>query len=125
MNRWYQIRRMRGAAFLILIGVLALLNQWRILRWDQSWPFFLIVAGLMALLERAAWTADVREQHAAQNFGAPMGPAPAMGQAGGQPTPPDPAGTSYWSAAPTSTAAEQPFIQARPPVPEDSGREEH
>lgn len=31
MNRWYQIRRLRGAVILILIGVLALLNQWNIL----------------------------------------------------------------------------------------------
>lgn len=31
MNRWYQIRRLRGAVILILIGVLALLNQWNIM----------------------------------------------------------------------------------------------
>jgi hypothetical protein len=117
MNRWHQIHRMRGAAFLILIGVLALLNQWHILRWGQSWPLFLIVAGLLALAERAAWTADVREQQAAQGLGL-------MGQAGGQPAPPNPTGPSYWSAASPANAGEAPFIQTQPPAPEDPGREE-
>ena len=38
MNRWYQVRRLRGAVILILIGVLALLNQWNIMHWRVSWP---------------------------------------------------------------------------------------
>ena len=46
MNRWYQIRRLRGAVILILIGVLALLNQWNILYWHNSWPLILIVIGV-------------------------------------------------------------------------------
>jgi hypothetical protein len=115
MNRWYQIRRMRGAAWLILIGVLALLNQWRILSWNKSWPFFLIVAGLLALAERAAWTADVREQQAAQNF-------VAVGQPG-QPMPPNPVTSGSWT-TPAADVGEQPFIQTHPPAPEDPGREE-
>ncbi len=40
MNRWYRIHRLRGAVFLILIGVLALLSEWNILRWRESWPLF-------------------------------------------------------------------------------------
>ena len=104
MNRWYQIRRMRGPAWLILIGVLALLNQWHILSWDKSWPLFLIVPGVLILAERAAWTADVRDQQMAQT---------------GQPIPPNPSGV--W-AAPPSTPEQKPFIQSRPP--EDSGRED-
>ncbi len=116
MNRWYQVRRMRGAAFLILIGILALLNQWRILSWDKSWPFFLIVAGLLALAERAAWTADVRDQQAAQGF------APA-GQYGDHPIPPYSTVSSSWT-TPSPSVADKPFIQTHPPAPEDSGREE-
>ncbi len=73
MNRWNQIRRMRGAAFLILVGVLALLNQWRILLWHQSWPFFLIVPGLLGLAEHAAWIADARDQQFAQSSGSTVG----------------------------------------------------
>lgn len=61
MNRTLRVRQSRGAAFLILVGVLALLNQWHILSWGQSWPFFLILAGILALVERLAWAADLRE----------------------------------------------------------------
>lgn len=117
MNRWYQIRRMRGAAFLILVGVLALLNQWNILHWDRSWPFFLIVAGSIALAEHAARAADIREQQAAQGLSTPIG------LAGNQPSPHYPASPSDWSGAPPNTV-EPPFIQAHPPASEDPGRED-
>ncbi|MGC9293269.1 MAG: LiaI-LiaF-like domain-containing protein [Acidobacteriaceae bacterium] len=65
MVRWYQVRRLRGPAFLILVGVLFLLDQWNILGFNKSWPLFLIVAGLLALVERAAWAADAAQQQAA------------------------------------------------------------
>lgn len=75
MNRFYQIRRMRGAVFLILVGVLALLNQRHILSWGQSWPLFLILLGVLMLAERAAWMADLRDRQAEHNLGAiPSGP---------------------------------------------------
>jgi hypothetical protein len=35
-----------------------LLNQADILSWGKSWPFFLILAGVMALAERAALAAE-------------------------------------------------------------------
>jgi len=54
MNRYLLIRRLRGPAFLLLIGVIALLAQADILSWGQSWPLFLILAGLLLLAERAA-----------------------------------------------------------------------
>jgi hypothetical protein len=54
MNAWLLIRRMRGPAFLILVGINALLNQWGVLRFSHSWPLYLILAGLMGLAERAA-----------------------------------------------------------------------
>ena len=54
MNRYMMIRRLRGPAFLLLVGVLALLNQADILGWGKSWPFFLILAGMLVLAERAA-----------------------------------------------------------------------
>lgn len=116
MNSWYQIRRMRGGAFLILIGVLALLNQWNILSWDKSWPFFLIVPGLLLLVERAAWAAAARAQRDAPldaNFTGP----------GTGTMPVNPAGSS-WPGSSAPGAAESSFIQPHPPTPEDSGREE-
>jgi Domain of unknown function (DUF5668) len=54
VNRWLLIRRARGPAFLILVGLTALLNQWGILSFSRSWPLYLILAGLLLLAERAA-----------------------------------------------------------------------
>jgi hypothetical protein len=56
MNHYIMIRRLRGPAFLLLVGMLALLNQANILSWGRSWPFFLILAGVLALAERLALT---------------------------------------------------------------------
>ena len=54
MNQWMTIRRLRGPAFLLLVGVTALLNQWDILSFGKSWPLYLILFGLLSLAERAA-----------------------------------------------------------------------
>lgn len=54
MNTWLLIRRLRGPAFLILVGITALLNQWGILSFSRSWPLYLILAGMIGLAERAA-----------------------------------------------------------------------
>ena len=58
MNKYILIRRLRGPAFLLLVGIDALLAQANILGWHQSWPFFLILAGVFALAERAAIATD-------------------------------------------------------------------
>ena len=58
MSRYIMIRRLRGPAFLLLVGALALLNQADILSWGKSWPFFLILAGLLKLAERAAMASE-------------------------------------------------------------------
>jgi len=49
---------LRGPAYLLLVGALALLNQADILSWGKSWPLFLILAGLLALAERAALASE-------------------------------------------------------------------
>ena len=54
MNAWLAIRRLRGPAYLILVGVTALLNQWGILSFGHSWPLYIILAGVLGLAERAA-----------------------------------------------------------------------
>jgi hypothetical protein len=54
MTSWLMIRRLRGPAFLLLVGITALLNQWDILSFGRSWPLYLILFGLMSLAERAA-----------------------------------------------------------------------
>lgn len=123
MNHWYQVRRLRGAVILITIGVLALLSEWHVMRWDVSWPLILIVVGLLKLAERAAWTADLRDQQA-QGFGTPAGGMGTMGMAAEHPVPPDPANPSYWPPVSSSVVPEEPLIQPHPPAPEDSGRED-
>jgi hypothetical protein len=54
MTSWLLIRRLRGPAFLLLVGITALLNQWDILSFSRSWPLYLILFGVMSLAERAA-----------------------------------------------------------------------
>jgi hypothetical protein len=54
MMSWLLIRRLRGPAFLLLVGITALLNQWDILSFGRSWPLYLILFGLLSLAERAA-----------------------------------------------------------------------
>ncbi len=49
-------RALRGPVWIILVGLLFLLDSYGILGWGRSWPIFIIVAGLMAFLERIAQT---------------------------------------------------------------------
>ncbi len=58
MNAWLRIRRLRGPAFLILVGITALLDQWGGLSFGRSWPLYLILAGAFGLAERAALSAN-------------------------------------------------------------------
>lgn len=58
MNRYILIRRLYGPAFLLLTGVNALLSQADILGWGHSWPFYLILLGVLKLAERAALAAE-------------------------------------------------------------------
>ena len=58
MSRYILIRRLRGPAFLLLVGVIALLNQADVLSWGHAWPLFLILAGVLLLAERAALAAE-------------------------------------------------------------------
>jgi len=54
MIQWLLIRRLRGPAFLLLVGVMAMLHEWTDFGFSRSWPLFLILAGVLALAERAA-----------------------------------------------------------------------
>lgn len=77
--RWLLIRRLRGPAYLLTFGLTALLNQWDVLTFGQSWPFYLIVAGLLTLTERAALTGSPvpYDPAAGGQYGAPpYGQAP-------------------------------------------------
>jgi hypothetical protein len=56
MYRIRVFRALRGSVWVILVGVIFLLATFDILSWGHSWPLFIIVAGLMTLLERAAYS---------------------------------------------------------------------
>ena len=79
MSRYIMIRRLRGPAFLLLVGALALLAQMHIgFGWGRSWPLFLILAGVLALAERAALASE---------GGYPPMPSPCCTPYPGQPYP--------------------------------------
>ena len=99
MNRWLLIRRLRGPAFLLMFGVTALLHQWHILSFGQSWPLYLVLAGVLALAERAAFVVPDPSQ---------MPP-----YAGGYPPPQPP--PSGWTTPPSSPASGGTGIVPAPP----------
>ena len=63
-------RAARAAVWLALLGVLILLNAFSILTFHHSWPFFIILAGVMAILERTLY------QSAAAAYIPPAAPIP-------------------------------------------------
>jgi hypothetical protein len=88
MNRYILIRRLRGPAILLLIGVLALLNQAGVIDhfWHLFWPLLLITVGALSLAERAALADEdlypPAQYPGAPYPGAPYGAAPYPGPAG-------------------------------------------
>lgn len=90
MNRYILIRRLRGPAFLLLLGIIALLHQTGVVYhfWHLFWPLALILWGVLLLAERAALEMEGYPQvyPDAQYPGAyPPGPVPGSG-----PIPPHP-----------------------------------
>jgi hypothetical protein len=57
MNRYILIRRLRGPAVLLLIGIIALLHQADLVNWGLFVPLLLILIGVLKLAERAALAA--------------------------------------------------------------------
>ncbi len=71
----------RSSIWVILVGVLFLLDSLHILSWAHSWPLFIIIGGVVALLQRSI-AADVRRRSAdtfpfavGQTVGSPKSPA--------------------------------------------------
>lgn len=90
MSRYILIRRLRGPAFLLLVGVIALLNQADILSWGHAWPLFLILAGVLLLAERAALASECYSPYP----GVPYAGAPPVNPGAGPQTPPANPGSS-------------------------------
>jgi hypothetical protein len=95
VSRYMLIRRLRGPAFLLLVGIIALLAQAHILSWGHSWPLYLILAGVLALAERAAL--------AAEGYPPPYGNPPYQG---GAPYPGAPYPGAPYQGAPASGTSE-------------------
>jgi Domain of unknown function (DUF5668)/B-box zinc finger len=45
----------RSSVWVLLVGVLFLLDSFDIISWDHSWPLFIIVAGLMAIFRKMSY----------------------------------------------------------------------
>ena len=85
MSRYILIRRLRGPAFLLLIGVVALLHQTGVVvhGWRLFWPLALILWGVLLLAERAALEVEgIPDPYSGAPY--PGGPVP-PGQSGAQP----------------------------------------
>jgi hypothetical protein len=95
MNQYYLIRRLRGPAILLLIGILALLQNFGIIHriWHLFWPLLLILIGVLLLAERAALAAE---------SGYPMWPF--SGEANGAGAPPQGMGVGVPSAQEPGTS---------------------
>ena len=100
MNRWLLIRRLRGPAFLLMFGVTALLHEWHWLSFGQSWPLYLILAGVLALAERAAFTIPDPSQMPPQ-YPPYAGSYPPQPPPSGWQTAPPPPGTGMVPAPPS------------------------
>jgi hypothetical protein len=57
-------RALRGSIWIVLVGVLFLLDTFDILSWGHSWPLFIIAAGLMAALHRFSYNAAAAAPYA-------------------------------------------------------------
>lgn len=72
------LRALRPSVWLMLFGVLSLLNDLHWLRWEYSWPWLIILAGVMMLLNRAAYnSAAMAAMYAPAAVAAPEPPGAA------------------------------------------------
>jgi hypothetical protein len=90
LYRWRLGRALHGAVWIVLVGVIWLLDTLHILSWSTSWPLFLIAGGVLMILRRAMFDYGV-------DYGAGYGP--------GYPFPPTP---PVAAAAPAETAPSEP-----------------
>ena len=66
------LRALRGSVWLMALGILSLLDSFRLVRWYASWPWFIILAGVMMLMQRTAYNSAA----AAAAYGPPIPPIP-------------------------------------------------
>lgn len=64
----------RGPVWIVLVGVLFLLDTFHLLSWGRSWPLFIIVGGVMTFFERTVYAAVAPAQYAYVPPGVPVTP---------------------------------------------------
>ncbi len=103
MNRYILIRRLRGPAVLLLLGVIALLHESDLVSWKLFVPLLLILIGVLKLAERAALAAAGDDPAVTNQY--PGGfPGPYAGTYPGAINP----GAAYVGANPPVAGAPQP-----------------
>jgi hypothetical protein len=81
MNRYILIRRLKGPAVLLLLGVIALLHQADLVSWKLFVPLLLILLGVLQLAERMSLAAEPDYPPTAGVGGAPYPGQPYTGAA--------------------------------------------
>jgi len=79
--RYRLVRALRSSVWVALVGVLFFLNDFHILPWGHSWPLFIILAGVMTVLQRAAYSPASMPPYG-YGYAAPVAPAAAPAAAG-------------------------------------------
>ncbi len=69
------VRALQSSVWIVLVGILFLLDTLNILSWGRSWPLFIIVGGVMAFVQRSASAAAV-QQIPFPSYGSPTSQAP-------------------------------------------------
>ncbi len=67
----------RSSIWVVLVGVLFLLDSFDILSWEHSWPLFLVVGGLIAIFRRVSYPAPAYSYQAAPYAAPPVAPSAA------------------------------------------------
>jgi len=92
--RWRFLRAVSGSFWIVLVGVIWLLDTLQILTWSHSWPLFLIAAGVLHLIKHSLIGEFGGYPFAGYGNTPYVGPQGFGGQAGAAPvTPPTEVGT--------------------------------
>ena len=70
------LRALRGSVWIAAVGLLFLLDSFGLLGWHRSWPWLIILAGLMLLLQRTVQNAAATAAYAHGPMTPGAGPSP-------------------------------------------------
>jgi len=79
---------LQGSVWIIMVGVLILLDTFDILSWGHSWPVLIIVAGLMVIFRRMSYSSSSVAYPYPNPYSVPVAPPPASPDPGTSIVPP-------------------------------------